>query len=237
MTDNQTAVLTVAGPFAAPPEIGRKVRFSDPRLLTTVLQTLLAISAALAAVSVLSSVAQYQLLHSHFTHDAAVANDSRQRLISIARLMAMLVTMIVFARWTYVVARNARALGARGLSTSPGWAVGWYFVPIAWLWKPFVAMQEIWKSSRFPYGWIGKPTDPILILWWIGWVGSNILGDVAFQLSFRARTVEALNLSTMINIADQCGDLFAYVAALIMVTRLCQIQITQRASVNVADIF
>ena len=42
--------------------------------------------------------------------------------------------------------RNARAFGAP-LSNSPGWAAGWFFVPIAFWWKPYYAMKEIWQGS------------------------------------------------------------------------------------------
>ena len=42
--------------------------------------------------------------------------------------------------------RNARAFGS-SMSISPGWAAGWFFVPIANLWMPYQAMKEIWQGS------------------------------------------------------------------------------------------
>ena len=42
---------------------------------------------------------------------------------------------------------NARQLGAADMRFTPGWAVGWHFIPIAWFWKPYQAMTEIWRAS------------------------------------------------------------------------------------------
>jgi Na+/proline symporter len=39
------------------------------------------------------------------------------------------------------------ALRARNLEFSPGWAVGWWFVPFANLVKPFQVMRELYNES------------------------------------------------------------------------------------------
>ena len=54
----------------------------------------------------------------------------------LARLLLLLLTYIAAGFWIFNAACNARAFGAKGLQISPGWAVGWYFVPIMWLFKP-----------------------------------------------------------------------------------------------------
>lgn len=58
------------------------------------------------------------------------------------------------------------------LNDSPGWAVGWYFIPIANFWKPFVAMRDLVHASTQRGG---LPAF-LLPTWWTLWVVSNI-GD------------------------------------------------------------
>ena len=81
--------------------------------------------------------------------------------------LATLATAIVVSRWIHLANSNARALGARKMAFTPGGAVGWYFVPIANLWKPYQAMREIWKASAGPLGWQRRPVSALLPCWWL----------------------------------------------------------------------
>ena len=74
----------------------------------------------------------------------------------------MLSTGILVLTWIHRANHNARQLGADDMRFTPGWAVGWYFVPIAWFWKPYQAMKEIWLASANPSDWRGRPVSPLL---------------------------------------------------------------------------
>ena len=115
--------------------------------------------------SVLSNIAQYSLLHSRFTRAALIANNQRQQLIGAVYLIMYLATVAAFACWIYRANKNARALGASGMQFGPVASVGWYFIPICCLWKPYQAMREIWKASKDPKQWQDQPTAPLL-RWW-----------------------------------------------------------------------
>src|SRR5262245_27745555 len=92
--------------------------------------------------------------------------------IALTRVGLFLITAIFFCRWTYVVARNARALGAQALAITPGWAVGYYFIPVLTLWKPYQAIREIWKASRNPSHWQKEKNSEVVRLWWMLWIFS-----------------------------------------------------------------
>lgn len=49
---------------------------------------------------------------------------------------------------------------------SPGWAVGWYFVPFANLFKPLQAMKEIWLESNRAGTSYESRGSAILGWWW-----------------------------------------------------------------------
>jgi hypothetical protein len=70
------------------------------------------------------------------------SNDTRQAWIGYGFLAVFIITGIVFLKWIHAANRNARAMGAQGLRFSPGWALGYYFVPVLSLWKPYQAMKE-----------------------------------------------------------------------------------------------
>jgi hypothetical protein len=81
---------------------------------------------------------------------------------------------IMFGLWTYRVAKNAVAMGGQ-LSISPGWAVGYYFIPIVSLWKPYQAMAEVWDASdpdprSEPHQ---QRSHALLLAWWLSWLVSS----------------------------------------------------------------
>ena len=64
--------------------------------------------------------------------------------------------------------KNVRALGASGLEISPGWSAGWWFIPIANLFKPVQSMSEIYRASIKPRGkaWKKISTPATVGVWW-----------------------------------------------------------------------
>lgn len=95
---------------------------------------------------------------------------------------AFVLSIIVVGRWMWRVNSNAHGL-ANGMSITPGWAVGWFFVPVASLFKPFEAMKETWQVSHDPDNWPNVAVPALLRWWWGLWVVSNIVGGVLFQLN------------------------------------------------------
>ena len=85
--------------------------------------------------------------------------------------------------WTHRVCSNAYALGGMEKSLNPitpGWAVGYYFIPIVSLWKPYQAMKEIWMASVDEE----KPSS-VLGTWWTFWILSGIIGQISLRLTLR----------------------------------------------------
>lgn len=104
-------------------------------------------------------------------HTGVWANDY----VSIPLTGLGLATTILAAVWIYRAATNVRMLGAQGLTVSPGWAVGWYFVPIANFWKPYQAMKEICQASAQPLQWRGSVVPKLLPAWWALWLLSVLI--------------------------------------------------------------
>lgn len=126
------------------------------------------VSAAVNAISDLLEIALFVRIMGGepVTEAEVLGNDLRQSILGIVHFIIYLVTAVLFLRWTYLANWNARILGAPDLKPSPGWAVGWYFVPIANLWKPFQALRQTFKASHPDYteNWQEAPSPALLLL-------------------------------------------------------------------------
>jgi hypothetical protein len=103
----------------------------------------------------------------------AEANDNRGAAIDLAIGAVAVGTIVAWCVWQHRSHANVRALGAADLKFSPGWAVGWWFIPIANVVQPFRANSELWKTSDPEAGavdWKGKPSTALLPIWWAAWL-------------------------------------------------------------------
>ena len=106
-------------------------------------------------------------------------------LAGIPMFLSLLASYIAVGLWTYRANANAHALSGE-MTISPGWAVGWHFVPIANLFKPFQAMKETWMASHYRGDWHSLPTPPLMFWWWTLWIVTNILSNASFQMAIRS---------------------------------------------------
>src|SRR5262249_43015408 len=96
------------------------------------------------------------------------AHDNRQHWFAVIQTGVRVIAAVTFMFWIYRASRNARALGAKEMKYSPGWSVGWFFVPVAELFMPYLVMRELWKaSSPVARGqWQQSTVSPVLGAWW-----------------------------------------------------------------------
>jgi len=93
--------------------------------------------------------------------------------------------ILLFCVWIRRANINADALVASGMEFTPGWAVGWFFVPFANLFKPYQAMAEIYRASdpkNDPDYWSLAEVPRYLMLWWFSYLGFNAASNLSFGL-------------------------------------------------------
>lgn len=114
------------------------------------------------------------------------AKYSRIAALAAAALICFLVTAIVFWVWEHRANRNARALGARGMEFTPGWCVGWWFVPLANLVQVPKSVAELWRASdpaADSLNWPRRPGTPLVGFWWASYfIGRVVLAQVALVM-------------------------------------------------------
>lgn len=99
-----------------------------------------------------------------------------------AQVLTALGSLILFLVWFHRANANVRAMGADGLMGSPGLSVAWFFIPIAFLFMPFVVMRDTWKASESPRDWQGQPTNPLLGFWWAAMLATHLAAAISFRL-------------------------------------------------------
>ncbi len=159
---------------------------TDPRPLARV-------ATIVVAVWVASELRLHVLLFRALTNLSlsGVGYRAHPEMIGLAglfQLLSYLLNAVVVGRWIWRTNRNAHIL-AEGMSVTSGWAVGWFFVPVANLWKPFEGLKETWQVSHDPANW-PLVSVPALLRWWWGlWVGVNLGRNAEILLGSQSITL------------------------------------------------
>ena len=139
------------------------VRFSIATIIVSVLQI---------------AVNSYQALFVVFNPQI----DNVYVVMGIFLLILSILLTITLLFWYYRSNKNIHSFGAKEVS-SPRMAVIWWFVPIAFLWKPYHVTQQIWRASnpeiKLANGteWKNVPSSKIIKLWWFLYLAS-IVGSI-----------------------------------------------------------
>ncbi len=147
-------------------------------------------AAALAISNLLALQFHYTFLYGEFASDdvmqaAADMTDLHQGLAAILYITAFISSIIAYSRFQYRAMKNLHIIDAAGVTTSPGWSVGYFFVPIVNLWKPFGAVCQIWRGTFDPENG-DAPVPKIIGWWWVVWLISNFIDNASNRLSIKA---------------------------------------------------
>ncbi len=188
--------------------------------LTKTLCTLLNITIAITAIAVLADIYNYysyaNLPPNVDPNETILPSDTITAIVGLIQSLFAIVTGITFLMWIYRTNKNLHALSGEDMVFTPGWSVGWYFIPIANLYKPYQVMKEIWEVSHKNR----TVTDSIVGWWWALWVISNFLGRLALKLVIRADDAAGYAASAMTYIVSDGLDVILNIVALLLVTRI-----------------
>lgn len=173
---------------------------SGPRALRVTLALYLCL--ILCAVGAASAASQWHLLAQSMqgqTIPTAVAraSDSRHLTILAALAVTVLVTAVLYFNWLYNSVRNVREVRGASMRATPGWAVGYWFIPIINFYRPYQTMVELWERSSD--GIAVKILPPSIGLWWL----TYFLGGVLESSGDRLQAVELLRLSAGLEVASK----------------------------------
>lgn len=175
--------------------------------------TLMGFFIAAAAFAVLGSVLYFATWSSWLDFDEGNSGfrdirgleEAGDVLIGLVGLCSIVLTVLVII-WTYMSYNAAASRGAEGRRWSSGWAVGGWFIPIAFFVIPKLVINEIDRMSNQqldePVGesWRSMKRTKISDWWWAFWIAGTVgtvIGDLVMldqpdTLRFEHRWISAV---------------------------------------------
>lgn len=146
--------------------------------------------------------------------------------------VTFIVSVILVAMWIHRAHANLHHVGIEGLEFTPGWAVGWYFIPFANLIKPFQAMRELWNASMGHSDSFSEPAPDEVKYWWGLWIAGNILSNVAGRMTDANGITNPLG-----SVLAMVSSVALFLCALFLIGLIKRITEAQAGRVHVAEVF
>ena len=178
----------------APPAVGSanySYRSIDT-LCTVITVSMALLSFAYIGISMCETIGG--VLYPNFSDpNAEVSSDSEMMLalgvFGLALFAAPLniAAVIAVCMFMHRANGNVRVFGATGLQFTPGWSVGYWFIPILNLFKPYQAMREIFTASENP---VGDSRQSVVVpgvftAWWATWMIGSAVSRVETRMAVR----------------------------------------------------
>jgi hypothetical protein len=222
-----------------------KPAFVELDSITRIASVLLLLHLVMSLVAVASGWAERELLvaardgvyfgQGSFQQKAA-ASDTRQALVAVAQFAIFVIAGIGVLVWTHRANRNAHALSPRPLAYTPGWAVGWYFIPIANLFKPYKAMEATWNASRDPLGTQPVRDSSLLGAWWLLWIVTCLLSRAATRMSARAEDTDSLVQASGFMLASDVLEVPLTVLLLLVMRAIARMQASAASNASRTEV-
>jgi hypothetical protein len=192
-----SVVAQVPRPYRSTASLGRALRI------------LLACDAAVAVINAIGGIAAVGRIHAmtRFGSDVLFSGTIPKPLppaLGVLLSFVGLAAGIVWLVWQHRAQSNLFAMQVPGLRYTPGWSVGWWFVPVANLWMPYLTTRELWRGSGAGPG----EGDRLLVVWWFLWIATSVVGAVAGVVMFAALTRSSTS-----------GSIVGYRASTLLVSR------------------
>jgi len=207
------------GPYQDPTKVSNIVR---GLLIGCLVVTALEITVLVMHLNVLYN-SQNGLYSQAEYNDAVTDIEEKMGMVTGIGILITISCGLAWAFWTNRVMKNSWAINSLAMDTSPGWAVGWYFVPVASLWKPFHALKEAWEVTIPNAG-------GLIGTWWAFYLLTRFFG-VFFRIYLgESYSVEEVIRVTYASIADYGINFVSIIIALLMATKLTKSQVAYAAA-------
>jgi hypothetical protein len=123
-----------------------------------------------------------------------------------------IMTIVIFGMWIYRAAANIRDEANLAMTDSPRMAVGWYFIPLANLFKPYTAMREIWNASTANRYSLDQG-NTTLTAWWAMWLISNITSNISLRLAMSSDSEATVQAGLYLDVVSGVTSIALYFAA------------------------
>ncbi|MGE5624613.1 MAG: DUF4328 domain-containing protein [Bacillota bacterium] len=132
--------------------------------------------------------------------------------MALIELVMNLAVAVLFLRLLYKAVQKAQGFATPFTYVSPGWAVGYWFIPLMNLYRPFEVVKALFKACAEQAG--GKPTagEQLLGAWWAMFLLSNIVGFMVARMDTDMNSAAGITVYAEYTLG--CNLLFIAAAAL-----------------------
>jgi Domain of unknown function (DUF4328) len=160
-------------------------------------------------------------------------------LICICSLICFLFTTVFFCMWLHRAHRNLPSLGAEDLKFTPGWAVGWFFIPIMNIYRPLQAVREVWRGSD-PENDVSEDMKNILLnkntlpnQWWLMIFVTGISSKMAGRALDHASTLAQYRVAEFFNLIDDIISIPLAVVTILLIKGIVDRQQSRAAVLGI----
>ncbi len=152
--------------------------------------------------------------------------ESRSRVLGAAGFLDILTlaASVLWLVWQHRAQSNLRALGAANLRFTPGWAVGWWLIPVANFAMPYLTTRELLKASDPTAGavdWKVRPTGMLLPVWWGAWLFRAALTGIALSIAGQSSSnVDQLVRQQSFGITADVATIAAAILAVVVIRQI-----------------
>jgi hypothetical protein len=203
--------------------IGDRARWARWLLVAAVVVDVVAVVSGLLERSLLSRLVAGEELAA----DEASSSDTRQGVIGALQLGLLIVNAVTFLRWLSLAYRNLPALGVRRLRYKTWWVIGGWVIPILWWFRPKQIVNDVWRGSDplaspvHGVDWTERAVPGLLGGWWIMWLVTGALGNIAYRMSLgTGESAAALQGVNTVLLLSDATSAVAGVLAVLVVDRL-----------------
>jgi hypothetical protein len=170
----------------------------------------------LAAIIAVSAYALLKALMAVMLFGAG-PEDLAVAFVSLGYVAALFISYVLVGWWIYRTNSNAHVFSG-AMTITPGWSVGWFFVPFANLIMPYQGVKEVWQESHEFAGRHAEMESPLLGWWWGLWIAMNIATNIAsFSGAF---TLDPSPNALYLNLAAAALSVGASAALILLIRRL-----------------
>lgn len=213
--------------------------FATPRFVVVPLLYVGAVTSMLHGFTLLSQLWLISRMDGggDWSQDEVDMNDMLVGSGAILFVVLYVATIIAWWRWQLRAAHNLRAFGRRHFDFTPGWTIGWFFVPFANLFKPYQAMKEIYLASEPTvdvdgpqFGLVGG--SALVGWWWAFWLLGNFAGRASARLP--EETLDQIRTASFIGIGEAILHVLLCLVAATMIRRINRNQMSRAVRLQAA---
>jgi hypothetical protein len=127
-----------------------------------------------------------------------MAMAKAQQVLGVGQAFVAILTGIAFLMWLHGSYRALALTGSRTTDVTPGWAVGYWFIPFLNCVRPYQVVRRLWQRSQCGNALVdvaAEPAPPLLGAWWATYLLSSFFSVIAISQSLGAKDILSVKVA------------------------------------------